>query len=87
MNPQAQAIRLGLRRGWTESVQSIRSSQDQGFYIFTALLVLGYLYLRRNSDVEGSDLSFPSVSLPEHPGCACGLRRRDRAGVRARDGP
>ena len=64
MNPQAQAIRLGLRRGWTESVQSIRSSQDQGFYIFTALLVLGYLYLRRNSDVEGSDLSFPSVSLP-----------------------
>ena len=64
MNPQAQAIRLGLRRGWTEFVQSIRSSQDQGFYIFTALLVLGYLYLRRNSDVEGSDLSFPSVSLP-----------------------
>ena len=45
-------------------MQSIRSSQDQGFYIFTALLVLGYLYLRRNADVEGSDLSFPSVSLP-----------------------
>ncbi len=64
MNPQTQAIRLGLRRGWTEFMQSIRSSQDQGFYIFTALLVLGYLYLRRNADVEGSDLSFPSVSLP-----------------------
>ena len=64
MNPRTQAIRLGLGRGWTEFVQSIRSSQDQGFYVFTALLVLGYLYLRRNADVEGSDLSFPSVSLP-----------------------
>ena len=31
------AVRLGLRRGWMEFVQSIRSTQDQWFYLFTAL--------------------------------------------------
>jgi ABC-2 type transport system permease protein len=61
---QQHAVRLGLRRGWTEFVQSIRSSQDQWFYIFTALLVVGYLFLRRNSVVEGTDLSFPTLALP-----------------------
>jgi ABC-2 type transport system permease protein len=58
------AIRLGLRRGWTEFVKSVRSTQDQGFYLFTALLVVGYLFLRRNSEVEGTDLLLPSVALP-----------------------
>jgi ABC-2 type transport system permease protein len=61
---QQHAVKLGLRRGWTEFVQSIRSSQDQWFYIFTALLVVGYLFLRRNSVVEGTDLSFPTLALP-----------------------
>ena len=58
------AIRLGLRRGWLEFVQSIRSSQDQGFYLFTAFLSVGYLFLRRNTEVEGTDLLLPSVALP-----------------------
>ncbi len=64
MNTRTNAIRLGLRRGWTEFSQSIRSTQDQGFYIFTAVLVVGYLFLRRNSEVEGTDLLVPSVALP-----------------------
>jgi ABC-2 type transport system permease protein len=64
MNPTAHAIRLGLRRGWTEFVQSLRSPQDQGYYIFTALAVLGYLMIRRNDEVSGSDLLVPTVSLP-----------------------
>jgi len=64
MNPTTHAIRLGLRRGWTEFSQSIRSTQDQGFYLFTAALVVGYLFLRRNTDVEGTDLMLPSVALP-----------------------
>ena len=64
MNPTRNAIRLGLQRGWTEFVQSLRSPQDQGFYLFTALAVLGYLLIRRNDPVEGTDLYVPSVALP-----------------------
>ena len=64
MNPRLHAVRLGVRRGWREFLQSIRSTQDQGFYLFTALLVLGYLYLRRNTEVAGTDLLLPSVALP-----------------------
>ena len=69
------AIRLGLRRGWLEFVQSIRSSQDQGFYLFTAFLSVGYLFLRRNTEVEGTDLLLPSVALPSILGPFCGTRR------------
>lgn len=58
------AVRLGLGRGWTEFRQSLKSPQDQGYYVFTALLVLGYLFLRRNSEVEGTDLSVATVALP-----------------------
>ena len=64
MNPRTHAVRLGTRRGWTEFVQSVRSTQDQGYYLFTAVLVLGYLFLRRNTEVEGTDLFLPSVALP-----------------------
>jgi ABC-2 type transport system permease protein len=64
MNPVIHAIRLGLRRGWTEFTQSIRSTQDQGYYVFTGSLVVGYLFLRRDSKVAGTDLSVAAVSLP-----------------------
>ena len=63
-SPLLHAVRLGIRRGWTEFVQSLRSSQDQWFYLFTASLVVGYLYLRRDTPVEGTDLMVPSVALP-----------------------
>lgn len=58
------AVRVGLARGWTEFVQSLRSPQDQGFYLFMAVAVVGYLFLRRNSQVEGTSLLLPSVSMP-----------------------
>ena len=64
MNVRTNAIRLGIRRGWIEFVQSLRSAQDQGWFVFMALAVLGYLYLRRDSKVEGSDLLVPQVSMP-----------------------
>lgn len=64
MNAQTHAIRVGLQRGWTEFVQSIRSPQDQGFYLFVGLATLGYLYLRRNTVVEEVGLSIPQVSMP-----------------------
>jgi len=58
------AVRLGLRRGRMEFVQSIRSTQDQWFYLFTAVLTLGYLWIRRNADTGIPGLEFPSVALP-----------------------
>ena len=64
MNPTLTATRLGLRRGWTEFVQSMRSPQDQGYYVFTALAVLGYLLIRRDDTVAGTDLLVPSVYMP-----------------------
>lgn len=63
-SPVLNAVRLGLARGWAEFVQSLRSSQDQWFYLFTAFLAVGYLYLRRDTPVEGTDLMLPSVALP-----------------------
>lgn len=57
-------VRLGLRRGWTEFKLSLRSPQDQGFYIFTSLGVLGYLLLRKGERIEGTDLLVTSVALP-----------------------
>ena len=60
----AHAVRLGLRRGWVEFVQSVRSTQDQWFYLFTAGLTLGYLWLRRDADVGIEGVPFAAVALP-----------------------
>jgi ABC-2 type transport system permease protein len=64
MSARYHALRLGMRRGWLEFVQSLRSPQDQGFYLVTAAMVIGYLLIRRNDRVEGTDLLVPAVSLP-----------------------
>jgi ABC-2 type transport system permease protein len=64
MNPTRHAIRLGLRRGWTEFVLSLRSAQDQGFYLFMGVVTLAYLWFNRDTEVEGTDLLLPSVALP-----------------------
>lgn len=58
------AVRLGLRRGWTEFVLGLRSTQDLWFYVFTAGLAVGYLYLRRDTVVDDTGLLLPSVALP-----------------------
>ncbi|MGY1600719.1 ABC transporter permease [Geodermatophilus sp. SYSU D00815] len=64
MNATRHAIGLGIRRGWTEFVLSIRSPQDQGFYLFTALATLLYLWINRDDEVEGTGLLMPTVALP-----------------------
>lgn len=63
-SPVVHAVGLGVRRGWLEFVLSVRSTQDQGFYVFTGLLTLGYLWLRRNSDSGVEGLPFAAVALP-----------------------
>ena len=64
MSPTTHAISSGFNRGWTEFKLSLQSPQDQGFYLFTSALVLVYLWFNRNTDVEGTDLSYPTVVLP-----------------------
>ena len=64
MSARSNAVGLGVRRGLTEFKQSLRSPQDQGYYVFTALAVVGYLLIRKDDTVEGTDLLVPAVSLP-----------------------
>ena len=64
MNPKLHAIRTGLDRGWTEFKLSLKSPQDQGFYLFTSAGVLLYLSFNRNNEVEGTSLFYPTVALP-----------------------
>ncbi len=66
MSPVRNAVRTGLKRGWTEFMFSVKSPQDQGFFVFTTLVMLGYLYANRNNEVEFGDtaLSYPTLVLP-----------------------
>lgn len=64
MNPRMHAIRVGLRRGWTEAVLALRSPEDMLFYLLWGGGVVVYLYLNRNTLVEGTDLTLPTVVLP-----------------------
>ena len=58
------AVRQGLRRGWTEFLQSVRSPQDQGFYLFTGLLTLAVLWINRDNEVGETGLFYPTFALP-----------------------
>lgn len=64
MNPQTHAIRNGLARGWHEFILSLRSPQDQGFYLVMGLITLGYLWLNRDNEVEGTSLLLPTFAIP-----------------------
>ena len=57
MSASRPAVRQGLRRGWTEFVQSLRSAQDQGFYLFTGVLVLAVLWFNRDNEVGTTGLT------------------------------
>ena len=72
MSPTANAIRNGMRRGWIEFTQSIRSPQDQGFYLFTLMIVLAYLLFNLQRHRRGHRFSpVPDGRDAEHPGGAC----------------
>jgi ABC-2 type transport system permease protein len=64
MNRTRYAVAVGLRRGRTEFVNSLRSPQDQGFYLFMAAGILVYLWLNRTTEVQGTDLLLPTFALP-----------------------
>ena len=91
MNPTTNAIRSGFARGWTEFKLSLQSPQDQGFYVFMSVLVLAYLWFNRNTEIEGTNLSYPTVVLPSMLGGSAGLQPDNRSrlcpghGARGRD--
>ena len=66
MNAARHAIGLGLHRGWTEFALSLRSAQDQGFYLFMGGGTLLYLWFNRNGEIAASGETIPLVaySLP-----------------------
>jgi ABC-2 type transport system permease protein len=99
MNPTTHAIKTGIGRGWTEFMLSVKSAQDQGFYLFTSGGVLLYLFLNRNNEVEGTSLFYPTVALPSilgallvfslviGPAYALAMEREDGTLLRARAVP
>ncbi|HVR31315.1 MAG TPA: ABC transporter permease [Acidimicrobiia bacterium] len=64
MNPNLHAFRTGLGRGWHEFRLSVRSPQDQAFYIFQAAGVLLFLYFNRTNEIEGTGLLYSTVAMP-----------------------
>ena len=58
------AWRVGVRRGVTEFRLSLRSPEDLIFYLFWGGGALLYLWLNRNSTVEGVPIAFPLLVLP-----------------------
>lgn len=99
MNQRAHAIRTGLHRGWNELLLSLRSPQDQGFYLFMAGGTLLYLWFNRNNEVEGTGLLYPSVAMPSilgalivfglvvGPGYTLAMEREDGTLLRAKAVP
>jgi ABC-2 type transport system permease protein len=63
-DPRAHAVRTGLRRGLTEFRLSLRSPEDLGFYLLWGGGAVLFLYLNRDSEVEGTDLTLPVLVLP-----------------------
>lgn len=64
MNRNLHAIKVGARRGWHEFVLSLKSPQDQGFYLFMAVGILTYLWFNRGNELEGTGLFVPTYALP-----------------------
>lgn len=64
MNRTLHAIALGLRRGWTEFLLALRSIQDQAFYLIMAAGVVGYLWINRDTRIEGTELLLPQFAMP-----------------------
>lgn len=64
MNPIANAVRLGLARGWIEFRRYIASPQDMAFNVFVAAAVVAVLYFQRGRTIEGTSISVAMATLP-----------------------
>ncbi|MFR9752873.1 ABC transporter permease [Nocardia sp. 004] len=64
MNPTRTAIRVGVARGWIELRQLFTTGLDLIGQFLTPAIALGVLYLLRDRDYAGSDLSVAELALP-----------------------
>lgn len=64
MNATLHALKVGARRGWHENNLSLRSSQDQTFYVLMALGTLTFFYFNRNNHIEEVGLTLPQAAFP-----------------------
>lgn len=63
-NATAHAVRVGARRGLTEFRISLRNPEDLGFYALWGGGLLVYLVLNRETLVDGTSLTVPTLVLP-----------------------
>lgn len=60
MNP----VRLGLRRGWIEMVQSLTTRADQVWLVLINGIFIAVLFFQRNATIPGTDISLALATLP-----------------------
>lgn len=58
------ALRVGVRRGLTEFRLSLRAPEDIAFYVFWGAGALLFLWVNRDSTVEGVPIAYPALMLP-----------------------
>lgn len=63
-NATAHAVQVGARRGLTEFRISLRNPEDLGFYALWGGGLLVYLVLNRDTVVDGTSLTVPTLVLP-----------------------
>ncbi|RVW02436.1 ABC transporter permease [Rhodococcus spongiicola] len=64
MNPTANAVRAGLARGWIELRQLFTAGPDLIGQFMSPAIALVVLYLLRNREYTGSDLSISELAVP-----------------------
>lgn len=64
MNPRTHALRVGLRRGLREARMSLSSPEDVMFSLVWGGGIFLFLFLNRNTEVDGSTLMLPTLVLP-----------------------
>ncbi len=60
MNP----VRLGLRRGWIEMMQSLTTRADQVWLVVINGIFIAVLYFQRDATIPGTDISLALATLP-----------------------
>lgn len=66
MNRVLHAVRCGIRRGWTEFANSLRTPADMGYYVIGTLVFVVVMWFQRNNIIDDVGISaalfiFPGV--------------------------
>ena len=58
------AVRLGVRRGWVEQLQSLTTRADQVWIVLVNGIFVLVLWLQRDATIPGTDVSLALATLP-----------------------